>query len=357
MTVIVSASDSVFANDWIHPFGDGTNQRADPWLQHAQNESRASQRTENSGVTPAQYLVEESAQGEAMACPPIELETCPLGECIDASCDACDSFVNAEPSQGLFATENDWQWTFLPKGVLYSTYWASAVEPRLSVATISESDHGALIDSSIGGRFPIVRFGSRSRLEGWQLDLIGGVRLRQDPNFELDMQANDFRYDLPLTYRKGQHAFKFGFYHVSSHTGDEFLVRNGSLTRKNFLRDTLTMGYSYFPIEELRLYSEAGWAFSSDVSEPWEFQFGFDYGPRTGTQIYGAPFIAANGHLREELDFGGNFNLQLGWAWRGEAVNAGTLRTGLHYYNGGSSQFSFFNIHEEQIGWGLWYDF
>ena len=32
------------------------------------------------------------------------------------------------------------------------------------------------------------------------------------------------------------------------------------------------------------------------------------------------------------------------------------LRTGLFYYNGESNQFSFFDEHEEQIGFGVWYD-
>ena len=33
------------------------------------------------------------------------------------------------------------------------------------------------------------------------------------------------------------------------------------------------------------------------------------------------------------------------------------LRVGVHYYNGMSSQFTFFNQFEEQIGVGMWYDF
>ena len=30
---------------------------------------------------------------------------------------------------------------------------------------------------------------------------------------------------------------------------------------------------------------------------------------------------------------------------------------GLIYFNGLSNQFSFYNEHEEQIGFGIWYDF
>ena len=38
-------------------------------------------------------------------------------------------------------------------------------------------------------------------------------------------------------------------------------------------------------------------------------------------------------------------------------MNTGTLRTGLYYYDGKSSQFSFYNRYERQAGWGLWYDY
>ena len=33
------------------------------------------------------------------------------------------------------------------------------------------------------------------------------------------------------------------------------------------------------------------------------------------------------------------------------------MRAGLHYYNGKSSQYQTFDDSEQQIGFGLWYDF
>jgi hypothetical protein len=257
----------------------------------------------------------------------------------------------------LFYGPADWTLHFLPRGFLYSTYWASSAEPSLGVRVIHERNLGTLVDSSIGGRVGFLRFGPRDRLEGWQLDLVAGVNLRQSAREGLDLQAADFRFDIPLTYRLGPHGWKFGYYHVSSHVGDQFLLKNPGFERVNFIRDAFVLGYSYYVIPEMRLYAETGWGFNTDVSRPWEFQFGLDYGPVRPTGIHGSPFIALNGHLRQELSFGGNFALQAGWAWRGRGLNAGTLRTGLFYYDGGSPQFSFFANHERQIGWGLWYDF
>ena len=62
-----------------------------------------------------------------------------------------------------------------------------------------------------------------------------------------------------------------------------------------------------------------------------------------------------NGHLREEVDFGGNLVVQAGWLWRGQSGRV--LRTGLHYYNGKSNQFQFFNTFEQQVGLGIWQEF
>ena len=118
----------------------------------------------------------------------------------------------------------------------------------------------------------------------------------------------------------------------------------------------LSLGYAYYVTENLRVYTEVGWAFHADVSEEWELQFGLDYSPARPTGLRGAPFFAVHGHLREELNYSGNFVLQAGWAWRGDR-SSHLLRTGLHYYNGLSDQFSFYRNFEQQIGAGLWYDF
>jgi hypothetical protein len=192
--------------------------------------------------------------------------------------------------------------------------------------------------------------------QGWQLDVEGSAQVRLDPDQDLDLASVDYRVGSPLTYGYGRHRLKLGYYHLCSHLGDEFLEANPTARHLNFVRDTITLGYTYYLTENLRAYGEIGWAFYSDVSEPWEFQFGLDYAPARPTGIVGAPFFGVHGHLREELDFSGNFVLQAGWAWRGNR-SSHLLRTGLHYYNGLSSQYSFFRAFEQQIGAGVWYDY
>jgi hypothetical protein len=252
----------------------------------------------------------------------------------------------------------DWHWQLLPDGVLYRAYLAGPKESRFGTQVFHSQGAGTLFDSTLGGHMGLLRFGTDdpSWPQGWQLDVEGSAQVRLDPDQDLDLTSVDYRVGSPLTYGYGRHRLKLGYYHLCSHLGDEFVEANPGARHLNFVRDAITLGYAYYLTENLRAYGEMGWAFYSDVSQPWEFQFGLDYAPARATGLLGAPFFGVHGHLREELDFSGNFSLQAGWAWRGDR-SSHLLRTGLHYYNGLSSQYSFFRTFEQQIGAGIWYDY
>ncbi|NBS33115.1 MAG: DUF1207 domain-containing protein, partial [Planctomycetia bacterium] len=80
----------------------------------------------------------------------------------------------------------------------------------------------------------------------------------------------------------------------------------------------IVWGNSYYLYDWLRLYGEVGFSFfNSGGSEPWEFQYGTELIQARPTGIRGAPFLAVNGISRQELDWGGNVCVQVGWAWRG----------------------------------------
>jgi len=252
-----------------------------------------------------------------------------------------------------------WHWRVLPDGVIWSSYWAGVHEPRISaVAFRQDADGSNLLDVTLGGRASLLRFGTDGpgRPQGAELQVEGAAfpRLNLDENWDLD--AVDFRFGLPLVYGRDKWQTKFSYYHLSSHMGDEMIVReNSEDERINYSRDVLVLGLSYFPLPAWRWYVEAGWAFYDDVAEPWEFQFGVDVAEPGPTGVWGTPFAAINGHIRQEVDFGGNVVAQLGWLWRGNSTH--TLRLGAHYFNGKSNQFEFYDQFEEQIGAGVWYDF
>jgi Protein of unknown function (DUF1207) len=252
-----------------------------------------------------------------------------------------------------------WDWQLLPTGIVYKGYLASQKESRFASTfnNIPERDD-TFWEPTLGARVGLLRFGDRNTVlpQGFQIDAEGSAQARLNLTDNVDVTSVDFRGGLPITYGYGAWRFKAGYYHLSSHLGDEFLLKNPNYPRLNFARDTLLFGTAYYLTDDLRIYGEVGWAFFTDVSEPFEVQFGIDYAPAAPTGARGAPFFALNGHLREELDYSGNFTVQAGWAWR-SAHNGSLLRIGGHYFNGASWQYSFFNHFEQQLGVGLWYDF
>ena len=251
-----------------------------------------------------------------------------------------------------------WSWQWLPDGLMYKSYLAGGRESRFGSVWLYERDQGWLWDVALGGRMGVFRYGTENDVwpEGWQVDIEGASFPRMSLERTRDLVSADFRFGVPLTYREGRWEWKFSYYHLSSHLADEYMETFPAATRINFVRDAVVLGVAMRPNPDLRLYAEAGWAFNHDGgSRPWEFQFGVDYSPAEATGVVPAPFLAVNGRIREEVDFGGNFTLQTGWQWRGQTGHL--FRFGLNYFNGMSDQYQFFTEHEEQIGVGLWYDY
>lgn len=261
---------------------------------------------------------------------------------------------------GVYAPNARYDWTaqLKPDGLIYRSYLAGVKESRMASVFNHDSNAGWIWDITLGGRVGIFRYGTSNtvRPEGFQIDIEGSGQPRLDLEHNEDLVATDFRAGLPITYGIGRWQSKLAYYHLSSHVGDEYLVSHPGFQRINYSRDTLVLGQSYYLTADWRIYGEAGWAFYSDVSEPWEFQFGTEYSPLTKPGLGGAPFAAFNVQSRQELDFSGNLVLQAGWQWR--ARNRGHLfRIGLQYYNGKNQQFEFYEVNENKFGIGFWYDF
>ncbi|MDO4586438.1 MAG: DUF1207 domain-containing protein [Planctomycetia bacterium] len=251
-----------------------------------------------------------------------------------------------------------WKWQILPTGLIYPSYLAGRKEPRLESVFTYDDDYGWLWDISLGGRAPVLRYGTSESVlpEGFQIDIEGAALLRLDFERDRELAGTDYRAGLPITYGTKHWQFKTGYYHISSHLGDNYLLGNFK-KRVHYTRDELLLGIAYRPIPDIRLYGEAGWAFhTGTTTDPWEFQFGAEYSPvYRPYQSQGNPFAAINAHLFEELDFGGYLNLQVGWQWRGPSNNL--LRLGFEFYSGCDDLFQFHYAYQKKYGFGIWYDF
>ncbi|MGO8750058.1 MAG: DUF1207 domain-containing protein [Thermoguttaceae bacterium] len=261
----------------------------------------------------------------------------------------------AEPDAGDYG--EPWTWQLLPDGLLYPAYLAGNRESRFGTEFVNDKNLPPLWDIALGGHVGLIRYGAPDAIdpEGWQVDMEGAAfpRLTLDDH---NLVATDYRFGVLLTTRQGPWEWKFGGYHLSSHFGDQYLYEYPDVDRIHYSRTGLVTGVAYRPTPDWRFYAETGWAWSTGGgAEPWEFQFGAEYSPARPTGWEGAPFMAVNGHLRQENNYGGNLTVEAGWQWRGRTGHL--FRTGLYYFNGMSDETEFFNKSEQLLGGGVWFDY
>jgi len=253
-----------------------------------------------------------------------------------------------------------WIPQLLPQGLMYPSYLAGRKEPRLQSIITYDDDYGTLWDITLGGRAPIFRYGTTEvvRPEGWELELEGAALLRLDWERNRNLAATDYRAGVPLVYGTKRWQFKTGYYHVSSHLGDNYLM-DDFRPRVHYSRDSVLFGFAFTPTDAVLMYAEADLAFhTGETTDPLEFQFGFEYSPQFNPNMSNwaaLPFLATHAHLYEERDFGGYFAAQLGLQWR-SATNA-LMRVGFEYFNGGDDLYQFHHNHQSKYGFGFWYDF
>lgn len=251
------------------------------------------------------------------------------------------------------------QWQVLPPGLLYPAYLAGEKEPRTSWSILRDRHQGTVWEMAVGGRVGLVRRGAVAgpNASGWQIDLEGAAMPRLDPESSNRMDAVDYRAGLLWTARRRAVAVKVGYYHLSAHLGDEFLLSHPEVERLDYVRDSVITGLMLDLTADLQVYGEAAFAFiRHGGAEPLELQAGVQYGGIRATPRRGAPFAAINIHLRQELQFGGGVNVLAGWGWFSHTTGH-RLRLGIQGYAGKSVQYSTFRRSERMVGPALWFDF
>ncbi|QDT08696.1 hypothetical protein [Planctomycetes bacterium K23_9] len=73
-----------------------------------------------------------------------------------------------------------------------------------------------------------------------------------------------------------------------------------------------------------------------------------------GTQ--GAPFTAINLNFREAVDWSVSTTIQAGWSFQ-SPQSGRRIRFGAQYGDGPTSQYSFFQRHEQYVGGDIWFDY
>jgi hypothetical protein len=248
----------------------------------------------------------------------------------DPSADDDPAHVALDPVSATCAPAGCHEWQVLPAGLLYRSYLAGEKEPRIAWTRLRDRNRGWIWEVALGGRVGLLRHGTRGAAgaEGWQVDLEGAALPRVDPEEESHvLEATDYRFGMLWTRRRGPTAIKAGYYHISSHLGDEFVISNPGFDRLNYVRDSLIFGVMHDVSEGVQAYGEIGYALSVE-----------------------------GGAEPLELQFGGGLNVEGGWAWYG-ADSGHLLRVGLQYYTGKSIQYSLLDVDEQLFGIGIWFDY
>src|SRR5271157_1116622 len=129
-----------------------------------------------------------------------------------------------------------WTWQVVPDGLIFKNFLASNEEGRLGSQLYYDKNVGWTWDGSLGAHVGVLRYGTQDPIwpEGWQLDADGVALPRLDSS--RDMVSTDFRIGFPLTHREGPWEFKFGYYHLSSHLGDMYILSHPDVMRLNYVR-------------------------------------------------------------------------------------------------------------------------
>lgn len=229
----------------------------------------------------------------------------------------------------------------------------------------------SLIAVSLGDTFPIFRWFDVFPAHGdLQIDIAAGVwadfNMNPDntPNDEwAELITTDWLLAIPISYAAGRWAFRLRPYHISSHLGDEFIVNNSTIQRKNPSFEAIDLILSYQWREGIRFYIGPGVIVHSDKSYPMDWFYaegGFEWrfpGLRFHYhRLYGAPFLAADVQAWQVNYFRPSFTSQLGYEFSKLQGAGRKVRLFVEYHNGYSAG-QFFKENTEYLAirasWGF----
>jgi len=179
-------------------------------------------------------------------------------------------------------------------------------------------------------------------------ELAGAIHARAASRFDLDNSQTEFievhfRVGTYLRARYRDVAARLEFYHVSSHLGDEFLVRTGREPIETS-REGFELLFQAAPITNLMVYGGPGVLVRSARSlKKASARFGAEWEPLGGA--FARPYAGVDGFVWSELDWDPQIAMEAGIALGKNA------RVGFTVGFGPSRAEQFFREHETL--WGL----
>jgi hypothetical protein len=209
-----------------------------------------------------------------------------------------------------------------------------------------------------GGNIGVFRYQPAGQVDrGWQLNIRAGIDGQFDNANSQDNIGWNGNYGLVVSMKPAADwAFRFGLLHVSSHLGDEYILRTGA-TRIGYTREEYAGSVSWAINKHWRTYAEGGWAYhmgNKVLMEPARLQAGLEYeNPKSLWKDILGWYAALDVQTWEERDWQVDIAAQTGLLLHSAGRK---VRLGIEYYDGRSTLGEFFQYDEKYISLGIWMD-
>lgn len=203
---------------------------------------------------------------------------------------------------------------------------------------------------SFGGDFVLIRL---IDVLTWRGDMDLGVEAGIFSVFDLDhveacMVNTDFFVAALATYAFDRWSFRFRWWHLSSHLGDEFLLSNPDCERFNLSDEGIDLFVSYQFGYAVRVYGGIGYIYDRDnefPEEPLYVEAGSEIrvfgGKDRFNRLYVQPFFAMHFRSWQEHNYDIDQNYALGVEWSKLQGVGQKFRVFFEYHNGYSREGQF----------------
>ena len=244
-----------------------------------------------------------------------------------------------------------------PRRLLFEPLIADPHWPHLS-ATVQHfyrRDVNLVFYGNLGESFPLFSGGTEDR--PWQFGLQGAVFTTWDMKARHDDQlTDDFLFGLPFSWRTGKTTWMARIYHISTHTGDEFLLHHPDFNRIKVSYEAVDLRASYDLGEGWRAYGGPGYMYRRFPLEmkPLIVQAGFEYLHPQVWLRHWRPVLALDLQKHQEYGWGAtDISARAGFQVEHRNQPSRRVLILLEYFRGRDPNGQFYYLQTERLGLGL----
>jgi hypothetical protein len=238
-----------------------------------------------------------------------------------------------------------------PRRLIFDPLIADPRWPRMSGTVVRHfrSNENQVFNGNVGASLPLVG------TDDWQWGLQATVFTQYDMKSRHDDQmTDDFLVGIPYSWRAGRAAWIARLYHISTHTGDEFLLHHPGFDRRKQSYEAVDLRTSYDLGRGWRAYGGPGyiWRRFPDDMKPWYLQAGAEY-THPDAWLRGLLRPVAALDLQWHENFGGvNVSARAGFQIEHRSQSARRVMFLVEYFKGRDVNGQFFTNPDESLGLG-----